>query len=141
MKESIEDHVARQMIGVRAYVQMGETRGIRIFLLGEVEKPGSYTVSGLSTVTNALFAGGGIKRSGSLRNIQLKRSGQLVTRLDLYDLLLRGDTSNDARLLAGDVVFIPPIGNTVSVNGGSFVQRSTRSATASVGDLISLSGD
>ncbi len=78
VKSSIEDRVAQQMIGVRADVQMGETRAIRIFLLGEVEKPGSYTVSGLSTVTNALFAGGGINRVGSLRNIQLKRNGQLV---------------------------------------------------------------
>ena len=141
VKAAIEDQVARQMIGVRAYVQMGETRGIRIFLLGEVEKPGSYTVSGLSTVTNALFAGGGIKRSGSLRNIQLKRSGQLVRRLDLYDLLLRGDTSNDVRLLAGDVVFIPPIGNTVSVNGEVLRPAIYEIRNeASVGDLINLSG-
>jgi protein involved in polysaccharide export with SLBB domain len=141
VKASIEDHVARQMIGVRAYVQMGETRGVRIFLLGEVEKPGSYTVSGLSTVTNALFAGGGIKRSGSLRNIQLKRSGQLVRRLDLYDLLLRGDTNNDVRLLAGDVVFIPPIGNTVSVNGEVLRPAIYEIRDeVSVGDLVNLSG-
>jgi protein involved in polysaccharide export with SLBB domain len=96
---------------------MGQTRSIRIFLLGEVEMPGSYTVSGLSTVTNALFSGGGITRLGSLRNIQLKRNGQLIRTLDLYDLLLKGDTSDDARLLPGDVVFIPPVGPTVSING------------------------
>ncbi len=64
-----------------------------------------------------LFSGGGINRVGSLRGIQLKRNGQLVRRLDLYDLLLKGDTSNDARLLPGDVVFIPPVGPTVSING------------------------
>jgi protein involved in polysaccharide export with SLBB domain len=141
VKQSIEERIARQMIGVRADVQMGETRAIRIFLLGEVEKPGSYTVSGLSTVTNALFAGGGIRRVGSLRNIQLKRNGQLVKRLDLYDLLLRGDTSSDVRLLPGDVVFIPPIGPTVSVSGevlrpAIYELRDQSSVT----DLISLSG-
>jgi len=141
VKQSIESRVERQMIGVRADVRMGETRSIRIFLLGEVERPGSYTVSGLSTVTNALFAGGGIRRVGSLRNIQVKRGGQLVRRLDLYDLLLRGDTSNDVRLLPGDVVFIPPVGPTVSVNGEvlrpAIYEIRER---ASVGELVDLSG-
>ncbi|MFB1035098.1 MAG: SLBB domain-containing protein, partial [Sinobacterium sp.] len=79
--------------------------------------PGSYTVNSLSTMTNALFASGGISTVGSLRNIQLKRGGQLVTTLDLYDLLLKGDTSSDARLLPGDVIFIPPIGKTVGISG------------------------
>ena len=71
----------------------------------------------MSTITNALFASGGVKTIGSLRNIQLKRGGTLVTRLDLYDLLLNGDTSNDVRLLPGDVIFIPPVGDTAGVAG------------------------
>ncbi len=96
---------------------MGDLRSIRVFVLGEAEKPGSYTVSGLSTMTNALFVSGGVKKIGSLRNIQLKRNGRLVTTLDLYDLLLHGDTSGDRQLLPGDVIFIPPIGDTVSVDG------------------------
>ncbi len=96
---------------------MGDLRSIRVFVLGEAEKPGSYTVSGLSTMTNALFVSGGVKNIGSLRNIQLKRNGRLITTLDLYDLLLHGDTSNDRQLLPGDVIFIPPIGRTVSVDG------------------------
>src|SRR5690606_18429795 len=79
--------------------------------------PGSYTVSGLSTITNALFVSGGIKEIGSLRDIQLKREGRTVTRLDLYDLLLRGDTRADVRLQPGDVIFVPPIGNAVGVSG------------------------
>ena len=116
-KEQIEARVADQMIGVRANAEMGETRAIRVFLLGEVIRPGSYTVSALATVTHALFAGGGIDRAGSLRNVQLKRGGRLVRRLDLYDLLLRGDTSSDVGLLAGDVVFIPPVGTTATVSG------------------------
>ncbi len=105
------------MIGTQAVVSMGDLRSIRVFVLGEAERPGSYTVSGLSTITNALFASGGVKTIGSLRNIQLKRNGTLVTRLDLYDLLLNGDTSNDVRLLPGDVIFIPPVGDTVGVTG------------------------
>jgi protein involved in polysaccharide export with SLBB domain len=113
----IEQRVAQQLIGSRVSVTIGDLRSIRVFVLGEAEKPGSYTVSGLSTMTNALFVSGGVKKIGSLRNIELKRNGKLVTTLDLYDLLLRGDTSGDRQLLPGDVIFIPPIGNTVSVYG------------------------
>ena len=113
----IEQHVAKQLIGSRVSVTMGDLRSIRVFVLGEANKPGSYTVSGLSTMTNALFVSGGVKKIGSLRNIQLKRNGRLVTVLDLYDLLLHGDTSGDRQLLPGDVIFIPPIGPIVSVDG------------------------
>lgn len=141
VKQDIEGRVSRQMIGVRANVEMGETRSIRVFLLGEVPQPGSYTVSGLSTVTNTLFVGGGVSRVGSLRNVQLKRSGQTVKTLDLYDLLLNGDTSNDARLLPGDAVFIPPTGATVSVNG-EIIRPAIYEirANATLADLIYLSG-
>jgi len=116
-KARIESRVADQMIGTQAVVTMGDLRSIRVFVLGEAERPGSYTVSGLATVTNALFASGGVKTIGSLRNIELKRNGALVKRVDLYDLLLKGDTSGDARLLPGDVIFIPPVGSTVAVTG------------------------
>jgi len=120
-REVIEQRVAKQLIGSHVSVTIGDLRSIRVFVLGEVNKPGSYTVSGLSTMTNALFVSGGVKKIGSLRNIELKRDGRLVTTLDLYDLLLHGDTSGDRQLLPGDVIFIPPIGNTVSVYGS--VQR------------------
>ena len=113
----IEDHVSKQLIGTRVSVTAGSLRSIRVFVLGDAEKPGSYTVSGLSTMTNALFVSGGVKKIGSLRNIQLKRDGRLVSTLDLYQLLLHGDTSGDRQLLPGDVIFIPPIGNTVAVYG------------------------
>jgi protein involved in polysaccharide export with SLBB domain len=116
-KARIEARVAEQMIGTQAVVTLGDLRSIRVFVLGEAERPGSYTVSGLATVTNALFASGGVKTIGSLRNIQVKRNGALVGRLDLYDLLLKGDTSGDVRLQPGDVIFIPPVGNTVGVTG------------------------
>ena len=117
VREQIEVRVARQMIGVRASVSMGDTRSIRVFVLGEAQRSGSYTISGLGTITSALFAAGGVKAIGSLRNIQLKRQGTVVRRLDLYDLLIRGDTIDDTKLLPGDVIFIPPVGLTVSVAG------------------------
>jgi protein involved in polysaccharide export with SLBB domain len=114
---TIEQRVTHELIGSRVSVTMNDLRSIRVFVLGEAEKPGSYTVSGLSTMTNALLVSGGVKKIGSLRKIELKRNGRLVTVLDLYDLLLHGDTSADKQLMPGDVIFIPPIGDTVSVYG------------------------
>lgn len=113
----IEQTISEQMIGVKSAVTMGTLRTIRVFVLGEAVQPGSYVVGSLSTMTNALFASGGVTEIGSLRNIQLKRQGQVITTLDLYDLLLKGDTRNDARLLPGDVIFIPPQGKTVGIEG------------------------
>ena len=117
LQETLQRRIAEQMIGVRANVTLGPLRSIRVFILGDAHRPGSYTVSALSTMTNALFVSGGISTIGSLRNIQLKRGGKLVTTLDLYDLLLRGDTSGDARLQPGDVIFIPPVGTRVGIAG------------------------
>ncbi|MEM7763637.1 MAG: SLBB domain-containing protein [Pseudomonadota bacterium] len=116
-REEIVARVGEQKIGVRASVTMGELRSIRIFVLGDVTRPGSYVVSGLSSMTNALFLSGGVKTSGSLRRVQLKRDGKIVGALDLYDLLLRGDTRNDRRLLPGDVIFVPPVGDRVGIEG------------------------
>jgi protein involved in polysaccharide export with SLBB domain len=116
-RAAIEQRVAKQLIGTQVSVTMGDLRSIRVFVLGEAEKPGSYTVSGLSTMTNALFVSGGVKTVGSLRNIELKRNGHTISVLDLYDLLLRGDTSGDRQLMPGDVIFIPPIGPTATVFG------------------------
>lgn len=117
MRAQLQNVVATQLIGQSASITLGALRSINIFVLGEAFRPGSYTVSSLSTMTNALFVSGGITRVGSLRNIRLMRSGELITELDLYDLLLRGDTSSDARLLPGDVIFIPPVGRTVGIAG------------------------
>jgi polysaccharide biosynthesis/export protein len=113
----IEARVPKQMIGVRASVSVGDTRAVRVFVMGDANRPGSYTVSGLATITSAIYAAGGVKPIGSLRDVQLRRNGALVRRLDLYDLMLRGDTSDDAKLLPGDVIFIPPVAATVAVDG------------------------
>jgi len=120
---------------------MGDTRTIRVFVLGAANTPGSYTISGLGTITAALFAAGGVQRIGSLRTIQLKRRGETVRRLDLYDMLIRGNTTDDARLLPDDVVFIPSIGPTVSVDGE--VHRPAiyeLRRESSVADVLQLAG-
>ncbi|HLS80403.1 MAG TPA: polysaccharide biosynthesis/export family protein, partial [Steroidobacter sp.] len=141
MREEIEQRVAEQMIGVRASVTMGQLRTIRVFVVGDVVSPGSYVVSGLSSITNALFASGGVSSIGSLRNIELKRSGKTIARLDLYDLLLRGDTSQDRQLQQGDAIFVPPVGSTAGIGGQ--VRRPAiyeLRGAATVADLIELAG-
>jgi protein involved in polysaccharide export with SLBB domain len=141
VRQLLTQRVNDQMIGVRASITLGELRSMRIFVLGDVERPGSYAVSGLTTITNALFAGGGIKTIGSLRNIALRRNGMTIGTLDLYDLLLRGDTSGDARLQAGDAIFVPPIGATVAVEGE--VRRPAiyeLKGERTIGEIIALAG-
>lgn len=116
-RQQIKKRVSEQYIGVQASVSLGELRSMRVFVLGEARNAGSYTVSSLSTITNTLYVSGGIKRTGSLRKVQHKRDGKLVGELDLYDLLLAGDTSDDNRLQPGDVIFIPPVGDRVGIDG------------------------
>src|SRR5712671_1356044 len=96
---------------------LGRLRSIQIFVVGQAKRPGTYTVSSLSTLVTAVFAAGGPSSKGSMRNIQLKRGNQVVAEFDLYDLLLSGDKSRDAKLLPGDVIYIPPVGPLVAVTG------------------------
>jgi polysaccharide biosynthesis/export protein len=117
VQSEIASKVQHQMIGVRASITMEQTRSIQVFVMGDAFYPGSYTISGLGTITSALYAAGGLSTTGSLRKIELKRNGVVVDKLDLYDLLIHGSTANDDRLLQGDVVFVPPVGPTVAVDG------------------------
>lgn len=141
VRKDLDKRVQNMLIGTQVSVTMGQLRTIRVFVLGDVNQPGSHVVSGLSTISAALYRSGGISPVGTLRNIQLKRSGRVVSTLDVYDLLIRGDTTGDARLQPGDVVFVPPIGKTVAVGGAVNrpaiyeVKRLTSAA-----DLVTLSG-
>ena len=116
-KEMLQARIAAQVIGTQASISMGTLRSMQIFVLGEAFNPGAYTVSSLSTITHALVSSGGVSDIGSLRNIQLKRQGKLVATLDLYDLLLSGDTSKDLRVQPGDVIYIPTVGDLASIDG------------------------
>ena len=117
LKDVVTKIVSNKLIGTDVSLTLGELRSINIYVLGEANKPGMYTLSSLATTSNAIFASGGIKTSGSLRNIQLKRKGKTISNFDLYDLLLNGDSSNNMRLMSGDVIFIPPITKTVAIEG------------------------
>jgi len=117
VKQLITAKVEQEIIGIKAFVSLGQLRSMRIMVLGEAYKPGSYSVSSLTTVSHALFVSGGVSDIASLRNIQVKRAGKVVTNFDLYDLLINGDSSNDIVLKPGDVVFVPSVGAQITVEG------------------------
>lgn len=129
-------------------VSMGHLRTIQIFVLGSARQPGVYTVSSLSTLVDALFISGGPSANGSMRTIQLRRGGKVVTEFDVYDLLRNGDNSHDAQLFPGDIIYIPPAGPQVAIIGsvndpGIYELKSGEevgSVLADAGGLTSLAG-
>ena len=140
-RDLIKTRVEQQLIGVDAVVSMGRLRAINVFMAGEVAVPGAYSVSALTTVTQALFQAGGVTDIGSLRNIQVRRAGSLVATFDTYDLLMRGDVSEDIRLQSGDVVFVPPYTGVIDVEGElkrPMVYELVGGET--LGDVLSMAG-
>jgi protein involved in polysaccharide export with SLBB domain len=115
-KKLIESRMS-QITGIEVDLTMGQVRSIQVFVIGKVAHPGLYTVSALSHVSNALEAAGGIAKMGSLRRIELRRDNRLAGKIDLYDMLLRGDTSADVRINPRDVIFVPVIGPVVAIAG------------------------
>src|SRR5256884_7214931 len=113
----IRDELARYFRGFQTSVTMGRLRTVNVYVVGEVCQPGVYTLSALSTVTNALFSAGGPTKLGSLREVRLIRGGHQVAKLDLYDFLQRGDRTRDYRLESGDTIFVPPVGDVVAIAG------------------------
>lgn len=98
-------------------VSLGKIRSIRIYLTGEVNRPGAYTVSSLTSLFNALYLAGGPSGNGSMRDIRLMRNGKQIAGVDLYHFLLKGDNSVDVKLEAGDAIFVPVAGTRVAVRG------------------------
>ena len=101
----IKQMFSEQSFGSEVSVNLGRLRAMNIFMAGEVKNPGMYSVSSLTTVTQALYQSGGITNLGSLRNIKVLRNGKNIATFDAYDLLIYGDSSNDIRLRSGDVVW------------------------------------
>jgi polysaccharide biosynthesis/export protein len=98
-------------------VVIGRLHGITVYVTGFAVTPGAYTVSSLSTLVDAVLAGGGPSAGGSFRFVELRRNGELITTLDLYDLLIRGDKSHDALLQNQDVINIAPVGAQLAITG------------------------
>jgi polysaccharide biosynthesis/export protein len=120
---------------------MARLRTVKVYVVGEVVRPGAYEVSSLATISNALYAACGPARSGSLRQIKLIRDNQVVADVDFYQFLMAGDRRQDARLQAGDVIMVPPLGSIAAVSGA--VKRAAiyelKPGTA-LTDLLQLAG-
>lgn len=123
------------------HVAMARLRTIKIYVVGEVNRPGAYELSALATVSNAVYAACGPTRSGSLRQIRVVREGKTVAELDFYDFLLRGDRTQDRRLQAGDVIVVPTLGPVAAISGS--VRRPAiyeLKPGARLTDLLTLAG-
>jgi protein involved in polysaccharide export with SLBB domain len=98
---------------------LGKLRGITVYVVGQATQPGTYNLSSLSTLVNALFVSGGPSEKGSMRNIELKRAGRTITKLDLYDFISKGDKSKDVALMPGDIIMFPPAGKRMALVGAT----------------------
>lgn len=117
VREEIHQKFSQQVIGAQVSVSLGELHSMQVYVLGDARQPGGYQLSSLATATQAIIAAGGIADTGSLRQIEVRRGGELLSRIDLYDLLLHGNRGGDLRLQSGDAVFIPPAGPRVQIEG------------------------
>ena len=117
VEEHLRTQVARVFKGFTLNVTLGRLRSVQVFVVGQARVPGTYTVGSLSTLVNAVFASGGPGPNGSMRRVQLRRGNAVVTELDLYDFIVRGDRSRDVRLQSGDVIVYAPAGPRVAILG------------------------
>lgn len=116
-REAIENALGTQFKGIRVDLSLARLRSVRVYVVGDVQRPGAYDLSSLSTALNALYAAGGPTSRGSLRIVRHLRGQQLIGEVDLYEFLLRGVRANTDRLLPGDTILVPPAGPQVAVNG------------------------
>jgi protein involved in polysaccharide export with SLBB domain len=113
----LRERIGRDYRDFNLSVAVGRLHGLRVYVTGYAAHPGSYTVNSLSTLVNGVLAAGGPSGGGSFRFIELRRDGRVITKLDLYDLLLKGDKSSDVVLRNEDVIYIGPVGPEVAVTG------------------------
>jgi protein involved in polysaccharide export with SLBB domain len=138
----LKNQVGRVFRNFELSVSMGKLRSLQVFVVGQAQRPGVYTVSSLSTLVNTLFMSGGPSQNGTMRHIQLKRAGKVVTELDVYELLVKGDKSKDVQLLSGDVIYIPPIGHLAAISGSVKTPAiyELKDGRTSLASLLELSG-
>jgi protein involved in polysaccharide export with SLBB domain len=115
-RRELEARTAAAYIGTGVFVSLGAVRQVTVAVVGEVRVPGVYRLTGLSSIIDAINLAGGVRKTGSLRKVIIKRSDQVFI-VDLYDLLLTGGVDYDLNVFDGDRIFLPTIGGTVAVAG------------------------
>ncbi|MFZ0416962.1 MAG: SLBB domain-containing protein [Candidatus Sulfotelmatobacter sp.] len=142
LEQHLKSEISKIFKNFNVTASIGRLRSIQIIVVGNARYPGTYTISSLSTLVNAIFASGGPTPQGSLRHIQVRRDGAKITDFDFYDLLIKGDKSKDVRLLPGDVLYIPHVGPLVAISGSvnsPAIYEMKDSST--LNDLIEIAGD
>ncbi len=109
--------ILESMEGVYAEVLVENVRSIRVLVLGEVARPGYYTVSSFNNISSAIVMAGGLTERASIRNVQVKNGGNTVGNIDFYNLIIHGDSSGDFLLRPGDTVFVPRTAMRVTLEG------------------------
>ena len=117
LQKVLREAVSRVFRNFHLSASVGRIRSIQVYVVGNARRPGVYTISSLSTLIDALFASGGPSPEGSMRNIEVRRNGKIITHFDLYRLLLNGNRAKDVPLQSGDVIFIPPAGPKAAITG------------------------
>ena len=142
LDKTLHTHLSKVFTNFQSSATMGRLRGIQVYVVGQARQPGTFQLSSLSTLVNALFASGGPNVNGTMRNIELKRAGQTLTTFDLYEFIARGDKSRDMALLSGDVIVIPPVGPRVAITGAfdHAAIYELKNPKSSIGDIIALVG-
>ncbi len=142
-RRELEARTATSFLGTDVFVSLGAVRLVSVAVVGEVREPGLHRLTGLSTVIDAIGLAGGVKKTGSLRRIQVQRGDQIFW-IDLYEILISGAVGQSLALVDGDRIFVPPIGPTVAVGGkvnrpGIFELAEGRPAIT-IADLLIYSG-
>lgn len=142
LEQHLKGEVSKIFKNFNLTASLGRLRSIQVLVVGYARYPGTYTISSLSTLVNAIFASGGPSPQGSLRHIQVRRDGATITDFDFYDLVIKGDKSKDVRLQPGDVLYFPHVGPLVaiagSVNSPAIYEMKDGST---LNDLIEIAGD
>lgn len=141
LEQHLKQHLSKIFKNFNVSANLGRLHSIQVIVVGNARYPGTYTISSLSTLVNAIFASGGPSPQGSLRHIQVRRDGATITDFDFYDLLIKGDKSKDVRLQSGDVLYIPPVGPLVAISGSVNTPAIYEvKDNSSLQDLIEISG-
>ena len=143
IRQEIEAAVARGYVATNAFVTLGLVRQVSVLVSGEVNNPGQRTLNGLSSAVDAIQLSGGVKKSGSLRNVRIQRGGREFT-VDLYSVLTSGGGATNLRLADGDRILVPLLGPTVAVSGlvrrPAIYELPSRQSGIAVRSLLDLAG-
>ena len=142
LEQHLKQEISKIFKNFNLTANVGRLRSIQVLVVGEARNPGTYTISSLSTLVNAIFASGGPAAQGSSRHIQVRRDSATITDFDFYDLLVKGDKSKDVRLQPGDVLYYPHVGPLVAISGSvNMPAIYEMKANSPLSDLIEIAGD